>query len=247
VDARWATPEFAPAAGALPPRYASDSRAVLMCGKYTAMAAWESVTSLSEADEIEARDEVGPEITFRVMGTIPLIVWDPVRSKRRVIRARWGFPHPQDWRKPQPIHARAETIERLGAFADAFCCGGRGIVLVKSFNEAPESGEQHVIAPSAQASGIAFLVRQFDVGAAVPLIAAVMVTVPANKLLERLPTDRMPAMLSPDDWNKWLGEEPATVDELKACLKTTEGVDWTMARETVRRRKATVAEPTGWF
>jgi putative SOS response-associated peptidase YedK len=30
--------------------------------------------------------------------------------------------------------------------------------------------------------------------------------------------DRMPVILSEKDWPKWLGEEPATADELKALL-----------------------------
>src|SRR6185437_13345619 len=136
------------------------------------------------------------------------------------------------WRRPQPIHARAGSIETTCAFADAFHNGQRGIVLVKNFNEAPESGEQHTITPGAEeALGIAFVWRSFDVGAAAPLIAAVMVTVPAHELLAQLPTDRMPAVLAPEDWAKWLGEEPASVDALKACLKTVQGAAWSMTPE----------------
>jgi len=30
--------------------------------------------------------------------------------------------------------------------------------------------------------------------------------------------DRMPVILAEKDWPKWLGEEPATLDELKALL-----------------------------
>ena len=60
---------------------------------------------------------------------------------------RWGFPHPRDWKRPQPIHARAETIDGLPTFAEAFRTGQRGIVVVQSFNEAPENGEQHVVRP----------------------------------------------------------------------------------------------------
>jgi putative SOS response-associated peptidase YedK len=32
-----------------------------------------------------------------------------------------------------------------------------------------------------------------------------MVTVPPNKLIARI-TDRMPAVIAPNDWAKWLGE-----------------------------------------
>jgi putative SOS response-associated peptidase YedK len=37
----------------------------------------------------------------------------------------------------------------------------------------------------------------------------------------------MPAIIRPNDWAKWLGETPASVDELKALLVPFEG-DWTM-------------------
>ncbi|HEU0096483.1 MAG TPA: SOS response-associated peptidase family protein, partial [Rhizomicrobium sp.] len=131
--------------------------------------------------------------------------------------------------------------------------GQRGIVLMNSFNEAPDSGEQHVIDPG-EPVGVGFVWRRFDVGGS-PLLACVMVTVAANALLAGLPTDRMPAILAPEDWMKWLGEEDATTTDIKACLKTVEGVRWTMTREeraqsagrAAKRRKPVVSDPVGLF
>ncbi len=37
----------------------------------------------------------------------------------------------------------------------------------------------------------------------------------------------MPAILQYDDWPKWMGEDPASSEELKALLRPFEG-DWTM-------------------
>jgi hypothetical protein len=68
--------------------------------------------------------------------------------------------------------------------------GQRGIVIVRTFNEAPDvpgPTVQHTISPGDRgAVGIAFLWRQFDL-AALPgtLRARVMVTVPANPLICR--------------------------------------------------------------
>jgi len=62
------------------------------------------------------------------------------------------------------------------------------------------------------------------------MFACVLCTVPANKLIATLPTDRMPAFLAPEDWEVWLGEKPASLDEVKVCLKTVKGVRWTMAK-----------------
>ena len=84
-----------------------------------------------------------------------------------------------------------------------------------------------------------------------PMFACVLVTVPANELIATLPTDRMPAFLAPDDWGIWLGEQQADIDRVKACLKTVEGVRWTMTKEerqaTAKRGKPTVSDPTGLF
>ncbi len=162
---------------------------------------------------------------------------------------RRGFPDPQDWRRPRPIHARAETIDSVPAFAQAFRDGQRGIVLVESFNEAPESGAQHIITPAGPI-GIAMVWKRFDVGGA-PLLACVMVTVAANRLLGGLPTDRMPAVLAPEDWATWLGEDEASPEAAKACLRTVEDVRWTMTREQraagARRARPTVSDPAGLF
>jgi putative SOS response-associated peptidase YedK len=127
-------------------------------------------------------------------------------------------------------------------------------VIVKTFNEAPDvPGKvvQHTITPGERgAIGIALVWRQFDL-ADLPgtLRACVMVTVAANTLIATLPTDRMPAVLADEDWSKWLGEEPASLDDVKACLKTVEGVKWTMTKEeraaTAKRAKPTVRDPGG--
>jgi hypothetical protein len=76
-------------------------------------------------------------ITFRVMSNIPVIVWDPISQCRKVVSMRWGWPNPRDWKIPQPIHARAESIDDpKKPFARCVTTGQRGIVLVRTF-EAP--------------------------------------------------------------------------------------------------------------
>lgn len=213
-----------------------------MCGKFTAKISWTEMVDFAWT----AADPEDRTLTYRVMGAVPVIVKRD--AARQVIAMRWGFPHPKDWRRPQPIHARGETIDQVPAFAEAFRDGQRGIVLVESFNEAPESGEQHTVTPAGPI-GIAFLWRQFRLAETPgPLFACVMVTVPANRLLAGLPTDRMPAVLAEGEWDAWLNGTP---EAAKACLKTVEDVRWTMSREarvkTQKRAKPMVSDPTGLF
>lgn len=118
---------------------ASNVVEIEMCGKFTAMASWSQVVAFSQpltADR-DYKAEADRELTFRVMSKIPLITLDQSTGKRTVVPMRWGFPHPNDWRRPQPIHARSESIETTKAFARPFLDGQRGIALVKTFNEAP--------------------------------------------------------------------------------------------------------------
>lgn len=217
-----------------------------MCGKIRARRVWAATV---DAGAARAAASDGEAIALRVMANLPVIVCDG--GERMVLPMRWGFPDPKDWRRPRPIHARAETIDSTPAFAAAFRDGQRGIVLAESFNEAPDngkggSGEQHVITPAGPI-GLAFVWRRFDIGGEA-LFACVMVTVAANRLLAGLPTDRMPAVLAEGDWAVWLGETPG---DARACLRTVDDVHWTMTREervaSGRRARPAVSDPGGLF
>src|SRR3954464_4609957 len=109
-----------------------------MCGKFTAMVSWGQIVAYSEmftkgdGGDGQGGEDGGDEIiTFRVGGPLPVIVWDAEARQRRVVRMRWGFPDPRDWRRPRPIHARSETVDTTKAFSQAFADGQRGIVLMK--------------------------------------------------------------------------------------------------------------------
>src|SRR5689334_21292938 len=218
-----------------------------MCGKFTTKASWTEIVDYTWSTADDPDDRI---LTRRVMDDLPVIVLEG--DVRRVMPMRWGFPHPDKWQVPQPIHARSETIDTTRAFAQPFRDGQRGIVLMKNFNEAPDvpgPTVQHVITPDGETVLAAAIVwRRYDiVGLSKPLFACVLVTVPANRLIAALPTDRMPAFLAREDWQTWLGEKPAGLDEVKACLKTMEGVRWTVAKEERRRTKPTVSDPAGLF
>lgn len=231
-----------------------------MCGKFTAMYSWREVVAFSQPltrEDVRESDNDRVE-TYRVMTVVPVIVWDAIERKRRVIPMRWGWPNLKNgnWKVPKHIHARGETIDELPSFAPSFRDGQRGIVVMRTFNEAPDipgPSIQHTITPGdIGALGVAFIYRQFEVPeVAATMPATIMVTMPANELIAKLPTDRMPAVLRDEDWKIWLGEEPADLARVKACLKTVEGVNWTMTEEqkaaTTKRKKPTVSDPGGLF
>jgi len=233
-----------------------------MCGKFTAMASWADVVDFSEAfTDSGAGGSNDQPVGFKVMGELRVIVWDKEEGRRRVVPMRWGFPRRGNWRAPDPIHARSETIDSKPTFAPAFQTGQRGIILVKTFNEgkqvSPKVTEQHTIMLGDEPAGaIAVLYDVFSIAELpAPLRACVMVTVPANALIRTLTTefaesDRMPAFLAKDDWATWLGENGASPEQAKDCLRTVEGIKWTMTKEEkaaskTKRAKPTVRDPGG--
>ena len=50
------------------------------------------------------------------------------------------------------------------------------------------------------------------------ILTCTIMTCAPNKTMAEI-HDRMPVVLDEADWPKWLGEEPATLDELYALLK----------------------------
>jgi putative SOS response-associated peptidase YedK len=233
-----------------------------MCGKFTAQASWREVVAFSQplaaasgdTDEGGGGEEVGGGdeiVTYRVGGALPVIVWDAEAGKRRVVPMRWGFPDPKDWRRPRPIHARAETVEIKEPFRTPFQDGQRGIVAFRTFNEGQEvmkpSGKtetrQWTIDPrDGRPRGFAFVWRRYAIeGQPAPLLFCVMVTVPANELIRRTvkaheDEPRMPAILADEAWASWLGEDGADAATAKALLPTMEGVNWTSAVEPRKPR-----------
>jgi putative SOS response-associated peptidase YedK len=69
------------------------------------------------------------------------------------------------------------------------------------------------------------------------LLSFAMVTVPPNPLVATI-TDRMPALLADEDWAKWLGEVPASVEELKAMLRPSDrALDMRVAPKSPPKRR----------
>lgn len=228
-----------------------------MCGKFTAQASWREVVAFSQpltADDTGGGDSGGEGdeiVTYRVGGALPVIVWDAEAGKRRVVPMRWGFPDPKDWRRPRPIHARAETVEIKEPFRKPFYDGQSGIVVFRTFNEGeevfkpsgrPETRQWTIDPQDGRPRGFAFVWRRYAIeGQPAPLLFCVMVTVPANELIRRTvkareDDPRMPAILDEAAWVSWLGEDGSDAATAKTLLRTMEGVNWTSAVEPRKPR-----------
>lgn len=201
-----------------------------MCGKFVQMKDWEAMVELAQLVLSVSHGLTETVTPMRVASVIRL----NADGQREVARMRWGFVPANAADQnigTQFIHARAETIEEKPTYRDAFF-NRRGLVIVRTFNEGkeitPTKTEQHVITPrDGKPLAIAVIWERWR---KMPLESFAMVTTAANALIGTI-TDRMPAVIAPEHWNKWLGEEPASVDELKAILQPFEG-DWDMEAAT---------------
>jgi putative SOS response-associated peptidase YedK len=198
-----------------------------MCGKFTQMASWEDVVAFSQP--LVGTIEGAPVTVSTPMRTAKIIRLGEDGS-RELVAMRWGFSKPgQATFRPDHMHARAETIDSRPRFCDAFG-ERRGILMVETFNEGEElpngKKKQWVIRPKDRKPiAIAVIWEEWeDIG-----LSFVMITVPANALISKV-TDRMVAVLKPEDWPAWLGETDVQLRDVKALLKTFDDAgNWEVA------------------
>jgi len=192
-----------------------------MCGKFTQQLRWRDVVRLSDLIGTVESESIETLTPMRFAQVIAL----DGNGVRKSVPMRWGLvpSHAADAREAKPhIHARAETIDSKPTFRESFL-QRRGVILVSTFNEGEEVGSktvQYVCTPKdGKHIAIAVIWDRWTDGVA-NLLSFAMVTTPPCEIIATI-TDRMPALLEDSDWAKWLGEEPATVEELKAMLRVS--------------------------
>lgn len=145
-------------------------------------------------------------------------------GEREVVPMRWGFAAKADKNpsRPKHMHARSETIDRLP--------NGKT--------------KQWVITPNdGKPIAIAVICEKWTNGDET-LDTFIQVTTPANALISKT-TDRMPAILQPEDWEVWLGEREGGPADVKMVLRTFEdGGNWTMTEQETNRQKKDSSQKT---
>jgi putative SOS response-associated peptidase YedK len=141
---------------------------------------------------------------------------------------RWGLlPH---WAKDEKIsystfNARSEEFTTKPAFRDAWERGQRCLVVTDGFYEwkklDPKGKEKQPYAiamADAAPMVMAGLWARWNSPSGEEVQSCTILTCGTNNVMGEL-HNRMPVIVAESDWPKWLGEEPATEEELLAMLK----------------------------
>lgn len=190
--------------------------------------------------------------SWNIAPTDPMLtaVLDRESGTRRPVLMHWGLIPSWATEKPKypTFNARAETVSTTATFKRAWAAGRRCLIITDGFYEWRKSDKQaFAIACANDLTVMAGLWEKWQSPAGEKINSCTIITTDANGTLAPL-HDRMPVILSPDDWPMWLGEVPANEEELKALLKPAANdllTLWPVSKRvgSVKNNDAALCEP----
>ena len=191
-----------------------------MCGRYDNLIAREAYRSIFRAERLPASN-YPPRYNIAPTDQIPIVRVDPRDGERELAMARWGLI--PGWMREKPkiphINARAETVQRLPLFREAFA-KRRCLIPATGFFEWQKvaDGKQpwRFVRKDLEPFAFAGIWEFARLGGEDVLSACIIVGEP-NPLVAGV-HDRMPVMLMPEDYDRWLDSDRAA-EEARALLK----------------------------
>lgn len=197
-----------------------------MCGRFTQQRPTSEIASIFQAEDL-ARDPGG---RFNVAPTDEASVVVQRDEQRAVVRYRWGLV--PSWAKdpgagPRAFNARAETIATSPLFRDPFR-RRRCLVPVDGFYEWRRNGKARVPLWIHDPSGLPLALAGLWTGRQDAETGEwhrtfTIVTTGPNEFMAAIHT-RMPVVIPPESWARWLGPAPTDPGELRALLEPREDV-----------------------
>ncbi len=194
-----------------------------MCGRF---ALFFGPEGLAKHFGVTIEDVTAPD-RYNIAPTQPvLIVRHPAETDRQAAHVRWGLI--PSWAKDasignRQINARAETAPERPAFRSAFKAR-RCLIPASGFYEWQATGGKHkqpyyVHARSGEPLAFAGLWERWRPSKdESPVESCTILTTDANATMAPI-HDRMPIILAPGDYATWLGESPASPDDLRSLLR----------------------------
>jgi len=158
------------------------------------------------------------------------------------------------WARDQKLqfstfNAKAATVSTAPAFRDVWKDGRRCLIVTDGFYEwrKPDKQPFAIACVDGALTVMAGLWDRWKSPQGERINSCTVITIQPNELLAPI-HNRMPVILAPEDWPKWLGELPADDNELKALLKPYPSTGmhlWPVGKRVgnVRNNDASLAEP----
>ena len=191
-----------------------------MCARYDNLIPREAYQALFRPERLP-QSNFPPRYNIAPTDQIPIIRVDPRDGTRELVMARWGLI--PGWMKDKPkiphINARAETVAKLPLFREAFA-KRRALIPATGFFEWQQRADgkqpyrfvRQDLEPFAFAGLWEFARLDGD-----DIVSATIIVGEANPLVAPV-HDRMPVILLPEDYDRWLdGDE--TPETLRALLR----------------------------
>jgi putative SOS response-associated peptidase YedK len=201
---------------------------LIMCGRFGQHLSWAEIVELYNLTMAPGPNAYHENWNVAPTQDVAVVRFNPEDRARHGDLIRWGLvPH---WAKDvkiayKTINARCETVASTAAFRSAFKAGRRCVVPANGFYEWKKTDDPKVKQPYwiTRADGKPLSLAGLWEGWKDPasgewLRTFTIITTTPNALVEQL-HDRMPVVLHDEDVPAWLGEVPATPEELQAMLK----------------------------
>jgi putative SOS response-associated peptidase YedK len=198
-----------------------------MCGRAKLASDYSEIRIQLKLDIEQEAPNFAPNWNLAPTQKHPIARFDAESGKRRLDVNRWGLlPF---WAKDEKLaystfNARGEEVDQKPAFREAFKRGRRCLVPLDAFYEwkkldpAGKVKQPYAIARAdGQLLTMAGLWETWKSPAGEAVRTFTIITCAPNEFMAEI-HDRMPVILDPAAWPAWLGETPATADELKALL-----------------------------
>lgn len=194
-----------------------------MCGRFTLRT---PTPVLIERFQLDSAPPLSPRFNIAPTQPIAVVRMDPEKRTRTAAILRWGLVPP--WSKdpsrgPLLINARAETVAEKPAFRKAFQ-SRRCLIPADGFYEWKKTGTgkqpYHLRLQDEDVFAFAGLWeswRDRNDPSAEPLHSCTILTTEANELVRSI-HNRMPVILKPEDYDRWLDVETHDADALGSLL-----------------------------
>jgi putative SOS response-associated peptidase YedK len=191
-----------------------------MCGRYDNLIAREAYRLLFNPARLP-RSNFPPRYNIAPTDEIPIIRVDPRDGKRELVMVRWGLVpwFSKEMPKIPHINARAETVHKTPLFREAFT-KRRALIPATGYFEWQKraDGKQPYRFRREDLEPFAFAgLWEYAKIADKPILSAAIIVGEPNPLAAAV-HDRMPVILDPEDYDRWLDPD-SSPEDLRALLK----------------------------